>query len=58
MSGEVGRAGDVAARIAAHNRMVDRYHEIVAEGDMAERSIAYMAEAFDRANLIFGPSST
>jgi hypothetical protein len=35
-------------------RAVDRYHELLATGDLAERSIAFMGEQFERANLIFG----
>jgi hypothetical protein len=44
----------MAATRAALERAVARYHEILAEGDMAAESIAYMNEAFARANLIFG----
>ena len=43
-----------AATRAALERDVARYHEILAEGDTAAESIAYMNEAFARANLIFG----
>lgn len=35
-------------------RAVARYHEILAEGDTAARSIAYMTEQFAEANLVFG----
>jgi hypothetical protein len=36
------------------DRAVARYHEILAEGDTAQRSIETMREGFERANLIFG----
>ena len=38
----------------ALQRAVERYHQILVEGDTAERCIRYTQEHFERANLIFG----
>lgn len=35
-------------------RAVERYHELLGEGDLGVASAAYMREQFERANLIFG----
>ena len=53
MSGEASRPGGDASGTTLE-RAVDRYHELLAEGDTAAASVAYMREAFERANLIFG----
>jgi hypothetical protein len=50
MTGEAGHA----ASADLLRRAVDRYHELLAEGDAGERSVAYMRESYERENLIFG----
>ncbi len=50
MTGEPGRS----QAIGLLDRAVERFHAILAEGDTAARSAAYMHEQFEQANLIFG----
>lgn len=54
MTSEASRPGEGASSHDLLHRAVDRYHELLASGDTAERSLAHMRDGFERAGLIFG----